>query len=63
MKLNEFYAVVGGSIRYSLSEYDKPLCGRDFWGKYRDTDMWDAEISRAIFIPHGEIIVCLINLK
>lgn len=45
MKVKEFFAITQGSRQLRLDENEKPLCGRDFWGKYRNTDKWEAEID------------------
>ena len=71
MKVSEFFAVTQGSRQLSFSESDKPLCGRDFWGKYRYTPLWDAEIDHVRLIARRseqdglwfDGVVCLIKLK
>lgn len=71
MKVSEFFAVTKGSRQLSFSEEEKPLCGRDFWGKYRNTDKWDAEIEHVQMIARRaeqdglwfDGVICIISLK
>lgn len=71
MKVSEFYTVLQGSRRLSFSEVEKPLCARDFWGKYRNTPKWNAEIYQVRLIPCRaedsglwfDSVICLIVLK
>lgn len=71
MKLKDFFAIISGANKFSISETDEPLCGMDFWHKYRNKAEWNAEIENVKLIPRcGEInglwyddVICLIMLK
>ena len=71
MKVAEFIAETQGSRQLSFSESEKPLCGRDFWTKYRTTEKWNAEIENVRLIANRaetdglwyDTVICLITLK
>ena len=71
MKVKEFFAVTQGSRQLCFSEEEKPLCGRDFWGRYRMAPEWDAEIDHVRMIAKRvetdgmpyDGVVCIIRLK
>lgn len=51
MTVSEFFSATKGSRQLVFSENEKPLCGRDFWGKYRDKPEWHTEIAFVRLIP------------
>lgn len=71
MKLKEFFAVVSGSNKFSISETEAPLCAMDFWHKYGGKPEWDADIASVKLIPRSkesnglwyDDVICLIMLK
>lgn len=71
MKVCEFFAITNGSRHLRFSDDEKGLCGRDFWGKYRQTEKWEAEIENVRLIA-GELktdgvsfegVECVITIK
>lgn len=71
MKVSEFFAVTQGSRQIAFSETEKPLCGRDFWAKYRNKPEWESEIDHVRLVAQRaeqnglwfDGVLCLINLK
>jgi len=44
MKVKEFFVHTTGNRYLRFDGSERPLCGRDFWGKYRRDERWNAEI-------------------
>lgn len=71
MKVYEFFGVTKGSRHLRFSDEEKAMCGRDFWGKYRNTERWKAEIENVRLIAaknetDGHVfdgVECVITLK
>lgn len=72
MTLGEFFAVTKGSRQLMILGHGVgPLCGRDFWARYRQTKVWDAEIDQVCLVQSKLIndsvkfngVLCQISLK
>lgn len=71
MKVYEFFQITQGSRHLRFSDEEKPMCGRDFWGKYRQTEKWKAEIENVRLIAKKcetdkcffDGVECVITLK
>lgn len=45
MKLKELFAKTQGSRQLRIAgQKEKAMCGRDFWGRYRNTEAWETEV-------------------
>lgn len=52
MKVKDFFDVTKGSRQLVVSgSGEAPMCDRDFWGKYRSTDVWEAEVDHVSLVP------------
>ena len=52
MKLKELFAKTQGSRQLRIAgQKEKAMCGRDFWGRYRNTEAWETEVSKVNLIP------------
>lgn len=52
MKLKELFAKTQGSRQLCIAgQKEKAMCGRDFWGRYRNTEAWETEVSKVNLIP------------
>lgn len=71
MTVQDFFTCTQGSRQLCFSEQEKPLCGRDFWRKYRQTETWNAEIDHVRLVSRrAEVdglwfdgVICIITLK
>lgn len=71
MKVYEFFNITKGSRHLRFSDEEKSMCGRDFWGKYRNTGKWQAEIEEVRLIAKRaetdgmffDGVECVITLK
>ncbi|MBR3044662.1 MAG: hypothetical protein IKG82_13800 [Oscillospiraceae bacterium] len=71
MKLKELFAVTDGSVKFSVSETEKPLCKHDFWKTYGAKPEWEKEVRNAKLMPRSkdesglwfDDVICLIMLK
>lgn len=71
MKVKEFFTSTQGSRHLCFSEEETSLCGRDFWGRYRNAPEWEAEIDHVRLVARKvttdgmpfDGVLCIINLK
>lgn len=71
MKVHEFFNITKGSRQLTFDENEKPLCGRDFWAKYRNKPEWNAEIDHVRLKAKPatqdglwfDAVICIIKLK
>ena len=64
MKVKELFAVISGPRKWSISEMEEPVCGRDFWQKYRMMpEVWEADINDVHLIPKADYTLILVRLK